>query len=325
MIKEKEITIIEKDYLNDLKKIKETIRTNQNKAMVVVNSAMIMTYYEIGTIINQRKVWGNKYIERLSKDLKEYGSGYSTQNLYRMSQITNEYTRSELFSQPAREIPWYTLIEITHKSQTHKEMMWYIEQTHKNGWSRSMVLNQFKLKAYERSLIEPETSPVISSSTKLTNELFKDTYVFDFIDINNIKTEKELQNSLLQNISKFILELGNGFSFISEKYKLKVEDDYYEIDLLFYHIPSHSYVVIELKTTKFKPEYIGQLLFYTNYIDAYVKSELDSNTIGIVLCPEANGFVCKTTLMNTKNIAISKYKFINELPEYLERKLKEIK
>ena len=94
---------------------------------------------------------------------------------------------------------------------------------------------------------------------------------------------------------------------------------------MFYHIPSHSYVVIELKTTKFKPEYIGQLLFYTNYIDAYVKSELDSNTIGIVLCPEANGFVCKTTLTNTKNIAISKYKFINELPEYLERKLKEIK
>ena len=325
MIKEKEITIIEKDYLNDLKKIKATIRTNQNKAMVVVNSAMILTYYEIGTIINQRKVWGNKYIERLSTDLKEYGSGYSTQNLYRMSQIANEYTRSELFSQPAREIPWYTLIEITHKSQTHKEMLWYINQTHKNGWSRSMVLNQFKLKAYERSLIEPETSPVISSSTELTNELFKDTYVFDFIDINDIKTEKELQSSLLQNISKFILELGNGFSFVSEKYKLKVEDDYYVIDLLFYHIPSHSYVVIELKTTKFKPEYIGQLLFYTNYIDAYIKSELDSNTIGIVLCPEANGFVCKTTLMNTKNIAISKYKFINELPEYLERKLKEIK
>ena len=325
MIKEKEITIIEKDYLNDLKKIKDTIKTNQHKAMIVVNSAMIMTYYEIGTIINQRKVWGNKYIERLSTDLREYGSGYSTQNLYRMSQIANEYTKSELFSQPAREIPWYTLVEITHKSQTHKEMLWYINQTHKNGWSRSMVLNQFKLKAYERSLIEPETSPVISSSTELTNELFKDTYVFDFIDINNIKTEKELQNSLLQNISKFILELGNGFSFVSEKYKLKVEDDYYEIDLLFYHIPSHSYVVIELKTTKFKPEYIGQLLFYTNYIDAYVKSELDSNTIGIVLCPEANGFVCKTTLMNTKNITISKYKFIEELPEYLERKLKDIK
>jgi predicted nuclease of restriction endonuclease-like (RecB) superfamily len=188
-----------------------------------------------------------------------------------------------------------------------------------------MVLNQFKLKAYERSLIEPTISDVVSVSEDLTNELFKDTYVFDFIDINNIKGEKELQNSLLQNISRFILELGNGFSFVSEKYRLKVDEDFYEIDLLFYHIPTHSYVVIELKTTKFKPEYIEQLLFYTNYIDAYIKSDNDSNTIGIVLCPEANGFVCKTTLMNTKNIAISKYKFINELPEYLERKLREIK
>ena len=99
---------------------------------------------------------------------------------------------------------------------------------------------------------------------------------------------------------------------------------YYEIDLSFYPIPSHSYVVIELKTTKFKPEYIGQLLFYTNYIDAYIKSENDSNTIGIVLCTEANGFVCKTTLMSTKNVAISKYKFMEELPEYLEKRLKEI-
>ena len=184
-----------------------------------------------------------------------------------------------------------------------------------------MVLNLFKLKAYERSLIEPEISPNITSSNELTGELFKDTYVFDFIDINNIKSEKELQKTLLQNITKFLIELGNGFSFVSEKYKLRVEDDYYEIDLLFYHIPSHSYVVIELKTTKFKPEYIGQLLFYTNYIDAYVKSDLDSNTIGIVLCPEANGFVCKTTLMNTKNIEISKYIFMQELPEYLARKL----
>ena len=110
MKNEKEITIIEKDYLNDLKQIKETIRCNQNKAIVVVNIAMIMTYYEIGTIINERKIWGNKYIERLSNDLKDYGKGYSTQNLYRMSQVAKEFTKDEFFSQPAREIPWFTLV-----------------------------------------------------------------------------------------------------------------------------------------------------------------------------------------------------------------------
>ena len=321
----KEITITELDYLSDLKQIKETIKQNQNKAMVVVNSAMIMTYYEIGTIINMRKKWGNKYIQRLSHDLKDYGSGYSIRNLQYMMKFANEFSINEITHQVGAKIPWRTLIELIQKSKTHEEMLWYINKTYKNGWSRSMVLNQFKLNAYERSLLEPDISPTITVSEDLTNELFKDTYVFDFIDINNIKSEKELQKTLIQNISNFILELGNGFSFVSEKYKLKVDEEYYEIDLLFYHIPSHSYVVIELKTTKFKPEYIGQLLFYTNYIDAYVKLDNDSNTIGIVLCPEANGFVCKTTLMNTKNIAISKYKFMEELPEYLERRLKEIK
>ena len=179
MIKEKEITIIEKDYLNDLQKIKETIRTNQAKAMVIVNSAMIMAYYEIGTIINMRKVWGNKYIEKLSNDLKEYGKGYSYESLRKMSQFSNEFTIDEIRLQPATQIPWYTLIRIMNKSNSHDEMLWYINQTHKNGWSRSMVLNQFKLKAYERSLIEPDKSPIITTSNNLTNELFKDTYVFD--------------------------------------------------------------------------------------------------------------------------------------------------
>ena len=325
MIKTKEIEILESDYLTDLKNIKTTIKTNQNKAMVVVNSAMIMTYYEIGTIINKRKQWGNKYIEKLANDLKEYGKGYSIEQLKRMSRISDEFSIDEIRSQPVTQIPWSTLTTvILAKSNSHDEMLWYINQTHKNGWSRAFVLNQFKLKAYERSLIEPTTSINITPSTDLSNELFKDTYVFDFVDINKIKNERQLQQTLIQNISKFILELGNGFSFVAEKYKLKVDSEAYEIDLLFYHIPSHSYVVIELKTTKFKPEYIGQLLFYTNYIDAYIKTDSDSNTIGIVLCPEANGFVCKTTLMNTKNMAISKYKFIEELPKYLERKLKKI-
>ena len=101
----KGITILEKDYLNDLSKIKETIKTNQNNAMVVVNSAMIMTYYEIGTIINQRKVWGNKYIERLSNDLKEYGKGYSYENLCRMSKFAYNFSNDEIMSQPVTQIP----------------------------------------------------------------------------------------------------------------------------------------------------------------------------------------------------------------------------
>ncbi len=167
----KEITITELDYLSDLKQIKETIKQNQNKAMVVVNSAMIMTYYEIGTIINMRKKWGNKYIERLSNDLKEYGKGYSYDNLNYMRRFSNEFTKNEIFDQPGRLIPWRTLIEIIKKSKPHEEMLWYINQTYKNGWSRSMTINQIAMKAYERSLINHITTEVVSKSEDLTNEL----------------------------------------------------------------------------------------------------------------------------------------------------------
>ena len=123
MIKEQENEVIEKDYFKDLQEIKQAIRTNQNKAMVVVNSTMIMTYYEIGTIINKRKTWGSKYIKNLTNDLKEYGKGYSIQNLYRMSLFASEFNKSEILSHPVREIQWSTLtIIIMTKSFSHEEL-----------------------------------------------------------------------------------------------------------------------------------------------------------------------------------------------------------
>ena len=116
--------LLEKDYFIDLNKIKETIKQNQNKAMVYVNSQMIMTYYEIGRIINERKTWGSKYIEKLSNDLKEYGKGYSKRNLQYMAQIASELSYDEIMQQPAAKIPWYTLVEISMKSKSHEEMLW---------------------------------------------------------------------------------------------------------------------------------------------------------------------------------------------------------
>ena len=123
--------IINKDYLLDLNKIKETIRNNQNKAMVIVNSAMIMTYYEIGTIINQRKTWGSKYIEKLSNDLKEYGKGFSRSNLFYMRKIASVFSNDEIVQLPVGQIPWRSIIIIMDKAHSHEEMLWYINETHK--------------------------------------------------------------------------------------------------------------------------------------------------------------------------------------------------
>ena len=291
--------------------------------MVVVNSAMIMTYYEIGTIINQRKRWGNKYIERLSNDLKEYGKGYSISNLKYMLQFANEFTINEISHQVGGHIPWRTIIEIMQKSNSHEEMIWYINQTHKNGWSRSMVLNQIAMKSYEKSLISPTTTETVVSSNDLTNELFKDTYVFDFLDKEKIKTEKDLKNQMIDNIIKFLQELGPGFTLAGKEYKLTTPTgkDFY-IDLLMYHTKIHAYVVIEVKIGEFDPKDIGQLEFYVNAIDDLEKTDIDNDTIGLLLCKDADRYVAETTLKkNHLSLGISKYKLIEELPEYLESKL----
>ena len=248
--------------------------------MVYVNSQMIMTYYEIGTIINIRKTWGSKYIENLANDLKEYGKGYSLQNLYRMSQMSQEFSRDEIISQPVREIPWGTLVNvILPKSKSHTEMLWYINATHKYGWSRAMVMNQIEMKAYERSLIEPDTTDIVKSDDSL-KELFKDTIVIDFLDKNKLKTEKDLKNQMIDNIIKFLTELGPGFSLVGKEYKLitPTEEEFY-IDLLMYHTKIHAYVVIEVKLGKFKPEHLGQLIFYVNAVDTLEKTDRDDPTV----------------------------------------------
>ena len=326
MIKEKNNEVIEKDYFKDLQEIKEAIRTNQNKAMVIVNSAMIMTYYEIGTIINKRKTWGSKYIKNLANDLKEYGKGYSKRNLQFMSQFANNFTKNDIVKQVASQIPWFTIVVIMQKSSSHEKMLWYINETYKNGWSRSMVLNQIAMASYERSLIEPTTSN-ITKSDDLSNELFKDTYVFDFLDKNSIKNEKDLKDQMIDNIIKFLQELGPGFCLVGKEYKLVTPtDEEFYIDILLYHTKIHCYVVIEVKIGKFHPADLGQLIFYVNAINKLEKTEGDSNTIGLLLCKDADKFVAETTLENSLlKLGISKYKFIEELPEYLNRKLKSMK
>ena len=165
-----------KDYFNDLNKIKDAIRQNQNKAMVYVNSQMILTYYEIGTIINERKTWGSKYIQNLAKDLKEYGKGYSIQNLKRMSQFAAEFSLYEISSQHVSQIPWGTLMTvIVPKSKSHEEMLYYINETYKNGWSRSMVIiriadeftyNEIMQKAVAQFIIDSKCIEKLSQDLK---------------------------------------------------------------------------------------------------------------------------------------------------------------
>ena len=317
---------IDESYIRDLQTIKETITENRYKALVVVNSAMIMTYHTIGTIINKRKEWGNKYIQRLAEDLKEYGRGYSYAQLKRMSRFAKLFPIEEIGAPPVGQIPWTTFCVIMEKSSSKEEMLWYMNQAHKNRWSRRMVVEQFKIKAYERKLIEPQVTEVVRKNEQL-KDIFKDTLSFDFLGNVKIKDEKDLKDKLLDRIISFLQELGPGFALVGREYKLvtPTNKNYY-IDLLMYHTKVHAYVVIEVKIGEFQPCDIGQLQFYINAIDDLEKEDIDNPTIGLLLCKTADSYVVKTTL-RTSNvpIGVSKYKLFDDLPEYLLERMKEIK
>ena len=318
--------IVDKSYFKDLMAIKETIRKNQTSTIYVVNSAMIITYYQIGTIINQRKEWGNKYIRKLSIDLAEYGKGYSYDQLKRMSRFANWFTITEIRAQPVPQIPWSSIIEIMNKSSSKEEMLWYINQTHKNKWSRAMVLKQFELKAYQRHEVEPISSSIQFNNDIQLKEIVKDTLALDFINRTDLADEKTFKSKLMDNIISFLQELGPGFALVGKEYKLVTPTrKNYFIDLLMYHTKVHAYVVIEVKIDEFQPADIGQLTFYVNAIDDLERTVVDNETIGILLCKDADKYVAKTTLVKqAAKIGITKYKILEEIPEYLANKLNDI-
>ena len=317
--------LIDDNYIKDLQEIKDSIRENRNKALVVVNTAMIVTYHKIGTIINKRKKWGNEYVKRLANDLKGYGAGYSYSQLMRMSLFAKLFTYEEIVAPPAREIAWTTIYTIIEKSSSKEEMLWYINQTHKNRWSRRIVKEQFKAKAYERKLIEPQVTDIINQDEDL-KDIFKDTLSFDFLEKLEIKDEKDLKDKLLDGIISFLQELGPGFSLVGREYKLMTPTGKrYYVDLLMYHTKIHAYFVIEVKIGEFQPSDIGQLHFYINAINDLEKTDGDNPTVGLLLCKTADSYVVKTTLEGiSAPIGVSKYKTVEELSDYLIEKMKEI-
>ena len=317
--------LIDDNYIKDLQEIKDSIRENRNKALVVVNTAMIMTYHKVGTIINRRKKWGNKYIQRLAEDLKEYGKGYSYPQLKRMSYFAKTFTYDEIGSRAVIQIPWRSIIEIMAKSSSKEEMLWYIDQTYKNRWSKEKVAEQFKAKAYERKLIEPLVTETVEKDAQL-KEVFKDTLSFDFLEKLEFKDERDLKDKLLDGIISFLQELGPGFSLVGREYKLMTPTGKrYYVDLLMYHTKIHAYFVIEVKIGEFQPSDIGQLHFYINAINDLEKTDGDNPTVGLLLCKTADSYVVKTTLEGiSAPIGVSKYKTVEELSDYLIEKMKEI-
>jgi predicted nuclease of restriction endonuclease-like (RecB) superfamily len=344
-------------YFNWIQDLKQRIRSAQIKASISVNEEMIMLYWEIGKSIIDKQdefAWGSKVVEQIAKDLKRElpdTNGFSRSNLFAMRKFYLFYKDSELVHQHGGQsensrlemesglvhqaggqlepntilckIPWRHHVAILNKINSVSDAKFYIEQTILNNWSRNVLELQIGSGLVERlgraqnnfelTLPKPQSD--------LAKETLKDPYKFDFLTLEINVQEMELEKQLTENITQFLLELGKGFAFVGRQFPLQIGKKERKIDLLFYHLKMHCYVVIDLKMGEFEPEYAGKMNYYLSAVDELVKSELDQPSIGIILCKSKDSIDVEYALRDiNKPLGISEFSF-KELPESIRENM----
>ena len=321
--------INDNQYLSVIESIKTEISKAQYNAALQVNKELTLLYYHIGRIINEHKSWGNKFIDNLARDIKiayPNSTGYSVRNLKYMAKFAAEYPDEQIVQEVLAQITWYHNIALMDKVKGKEASLWYAKESVKNGWSRNVLVHQIESGLYERQAIAQKISNFESllpaPQSELAVQTMKDPYVFDFIPFKEDMVERDIENALVKDVTALLLELGTGFAFLGNQYHLNVGGDDFYIDLLFYNLNLRCYVVIELKTGDFKPEYAGQLNFYLSAVDAELKKDTDNPTIGLLLCKNKNNLVAEYSLKDmSKPMGISEYKISSVLPEELSQQL----
>lgn len=342
---------ISSQYKNWLRQFKEKIRTAQVKAALSVNSQLIQLYWELGEMIyekQKKEPWGAKIIERMAKDLKHDlpdNSGFSRSNLYNIRnfyrfyhntkivhQVGGRNKQNEIVHQPGRQlklpdillnVPWRHHVLIIGKVKSSTEAIFYLNKTIENNWSRNILDLQITSKLHERqghALTNFEIT-LPAPQKDLAMETLKDPYILDFIDLREDIQERELENQLVENITDFLLELGKGFAYMGRQYPLIIGNRERRLDLLFYHTRLHCYVVFDIKTGEFEPEYAGKMNYYLSAVDEQLKDPDDEPSIGVLLCKSKNSIDVEYALRDMKKpMGISEYTF-NELPDKIRRNL----
>lgn len=317
------------EYLATIEQVKQEIKSAQYQAALHVNTDLVLLYHSIGCVINEHKAWGSKFIDNLAADLRlEFpnSKGYSVRNLKYMAKFAETYPDKEFVQQAVAQIPWGHNIVLLDKISDPDERTWYIEACQKNSWSRAVLIHQIESGLYRRQVLVEKVSNfearLPAPHSELAVQTMKDPYVFDFIPFREDMVERDIEDALVRDVTKLLLELGTGFAFLGNQYHLNVGGDDFYIDLLFYNLNLRSYVVIELKTGEFKPEYAGQLNFYLSAVDGILKKEQDNPTIGLLLCKSKNNLVAEYSLKDmSKPIGVSEYRVTSSLPAELEAQL----
>ncbi len=325
-----ENNLINEDYKEFIGEIKNKIRNSQYEAMRAVNKNLINLYWGIGQEIynqQQEKGWGKSIVEVLAKELKKEFpdvQGFSASNLWRMRNFYLTYKDIENLAPLVREISWTKNIAIVEKCKDLLEREFYIKMTKKYGWTKDVLINHIENKTYEKYLLN-QTNFDKALPEKYINQAklaVKDEYMFDFLELSEEHSEKELERALVDNIKGFLEEMGGNFAFMGSQYHLNVGGDDFYIDLLLYHRSLKSLIAIELKIGEFKPEFVGQLQFYLTALDKQVKMEHENPSIGIIICKSKNRTVVEYALSDSdKPIGVSTYQIRDTLPEQMKNLL----
>lgn len=322
------------EYINWVNELKGLIQNTQIKASISVNRELLGLYWTIGKSISdkvEKANWGSSVVEELSKDLKrEFPNqkGFSRSNLFSMKKWFEFYSKSEIeiefVQQLVGQIPWGQNVVIISKSKSIEEAIFYSNKTIENNWSRSILIHQIELGFYERQgqTITNFTYTLPAPHSELATEILKDPYKFDFLTLQEKALEKDIENQLVKHITSFLLELGKGFSFVGQQVPIKIDNQDFYIDLLFYHIKLKCYVVVELKAIEFKAEFAGKMNLYLSAIDDTLKTEAENPTIGLLLCKSKSEIIAEYALRGMKQpIGIAEYEINKAIPKEIKTEL----
>jgi len=318
------------NYGELLVQVKQRIRSAQYEALKAVNKELIALYWDIGKMIvsrQQGETWGKSVVANLSKDLQaEFPgiSGFSSANLWRMKLFYETYASQEKLAPLVREIGWTHNLVIMEKCKDDLEREFYIRMTRKFGWTKNVLIHQIENQTYEKTLLNQtnfeQTLPEeIRNQAKLA---VKDEYTFDFLELADEHSERQLEQAILARVEPFLQEMGGMFTYVGSQYRLEVGDKEYFIDLLLYHRSLKCLVAIELKIGEFLPEYVGKMQFYLSVLDDRVRLEDENYSLGIILCKSKNKTIVEYALKESNQpIGIATYRIVSTLPQELKDRL----
>jgi predicted nuclease of restriction endonuclease-like (RecB) superfamily len=330
---------VDKQYSEWIHEVSRRFRQGQIKACVSVNEEMLRFYLQLGIVIGEKKknsIYGQSFYKAISYDLRRElpdVKSFSETNLRYMVKFAELYGDNQKSSDSASfdcifAVPWgHHKLIIDKCSGDRQKALFFVKEVIRNCWSRAVLLNFLDTDLYERAgkAITNFSMTLPPDKSELAQEITKDPYKFDFISLTRNYNEKELKDALMDNIQKFLLEPGNGFAFIGREYRIEIGSTEGFIDMLFYHIKLHCYVVVEVKITEFEPSYTGQLGSYVVAVNHQLKSPDDAPTLGLLVCKSKDNVKAQYALeASSQPLGVSSYELSKLIPENFKGSLPSI-